>query len=297
METHTCYLMHKDIPVLTFLMNDEGMCCEVYCLYNRTHLPPGMTSSPGVGEVNRFLSGRMLSKKRPDVTRLKNLNLFDPSFFMPFHFVSAFDCYWIKYEGEVTMFEDVSLFRKTSVDTEDMTDVVTYSNYGHDPDIEILRDSPNLTVHFPYPVLVMMTEEKMHVLFEATINDRSLFLKREYAKYIEVLDGNYASYNDAIFYDVEDVADEHTELIFFEGYFNDVKKRPENAGLSDAELLVETIRENDIPGKEDYITSLLTLDDRFGLDRELYEMGVLRDPDTLVFKSFAPVFCFPEERA
>ena len=298
METHECYLMHKDTPVLSFTMNDDGMCCNVIDLYNRLHLPPGMQVSFDVNCVNRFLMERQFSSERKDVERLKVLNLFDPSMFFPFHFVSAFDCYWVRYEREGKMFSDVSFFGKTFSE-EDMgldTDVLTYANFDHTEDINVDRDSPNMTISSDEPRFIFPMEDGLHLLFETPVKDISMFLKKAYGKYMAAADGAYSYFDDSLFYDVILDSGESRELIPLSGYFQDEKDRPENAGMSDAELFITLMDRLSVPGGKEYMTALFALDDKFGIDRELTDVYVIRNPDTLTIESFAPVYNFPLQR-
>lgn len=295
MESHLCYLMHKDIPVMSFVLNDAGMCCEIKDMFLREHIPPGMGSPDSIGNINRFLAKRQLKPQRYDVLKIKRLAVFDPSYFSPFHFVSAFDCYWLKYENEVLSFSDVSFYQKEYEESYESCDVLTYINPDGMGNITVTRDSPNLTINSENPVFVVALDGgKSHILIEAGIRDKSIFLQEIYAKNgLPVVNGTYANYNDSIYYDIENITDETTEYIPFEGYFIDMRSKLENSGISEEELVFNCLKVHDFPDWDDFFPLMLELDQKFSIDRNYSQFGFLRNPDTLEIKSFAPIFCYP----
>ena len=285
---HTAYIMHKDMICMSFIMNEDGLCCGIKQIINKDHLPKGINGT--ILSVNRFLQGRQLSNKRADVLKIKDMGIIENEMLLPFHFLSPFDCYWVRFDGERMPFNAISLYNNYPG-----TDVFTLTE---DTVEDIDRDTANLSFHNKKQQFYVMSENesdkfKGKFLTEAYISDKSVFLQNIYAKYLSVLRGQYSIYKDKLFYDVPDVTSLNMEYIPYIGYFWEFWEKPENAGYTEKEALFESFRLNNFPDWEQFFSRLISMDEKYNLDRSLDEFGILRNPDTLEIISIAPLFSYP----
>lgn len=279
--THLAYLMHKDTSCLSFYMNDDGKCVELGKILNKQHIPPGVNSVLG---VNRFLKHRQLNPRRSDVQKIKELELCSEEMMLPFHFLSPFDCYWVKYDFEMVPFNALTLYQpKDDIDIFSVTEGTLLE--------DLSRDTANLSFESIHQAFYIQ-EDGGRYLQESPIKDNSVWLQKIYAKYLSVLRGKYSIYRDKLFYDVPNITSKTTEFISFEDYFVDFWESPENAGYTDEEAFFECLRQHNFPNWEQFISTLLSLDEKYHVERSMRSFGVLRDPDTLNIISMAPIFSY-----
>ena len=72
----------------------------------------------------------------------------------------------------------------------------------------------------------------------------------------------------------------------------ELELKPENAGMSEEELLLECFQRNDFPNRDRFLANLLALDEKYDINRSASTIGVLRNPDTLEIVSIAPLYCY-----
>lgn len=279
--THLAYIMHKDVSCLSFYMNDDGKCVELGRVLNKEHIPPGVNSILG---VNRFLKHRQLNPAREDVKKIKALNLCSEETMLPFHFLSPFDCYWVRYDFEMVPFNALTLYQP-----KDEIDIFTVEEGTLLEDLS--RDTANLSFDSKNQAFYI-SEDDGRFLQEAFIKNNSVWLQKIYAKYLSVLKGNYCIYRDKLFYEVPNITSRNMEYISFEDYFLDFWESPENAGYTDEEAFFECLRQQNFPNWEKTVSTLLSLDEKYGVERSMRSFGILRDPDSLSIISMAPIFSY-----
>lgn len=280
-------IYHKDTPTLTFYMNDNGKCVKVLSVQNAPHVPVGVTDA--VHTVNRWLNERSLDLNRRDVIRIRDLGIFNEEDFIPFHFLSPLDSYFIKYRGENMPYNSIDL-----MDNDYKADIFSITE-----DTEsVSRDSGNLGLSFPYEVYSIPRNEddERRLFIEEPMDVDSLYLQEKYADEVSVLEGRYSEYGDKLYFDVRNITDKSLEYIPLQDYFNMFWEDPVNAGYTREEALVNMLREYDFPDYEEAIPRIMYLDKLYGIEHSLMETGVLRNPDTLEIRMIAPLFCYRKPR-
>lgn len=279
-------IYHKDIPTVTFFMNENGKCSKVLSIENSRHVPIGINGS--ALSVNRWLRERSLNLKRHDVIRIMDLGIVDEENFIPLHFLSPTDSYFVKYSGENMPYNAINLY-----DNDYKIDV-----FSLDEDTEELtRDSGNLAQSRDYEVFSVppSEDEGRKLLFEEGMNDDSVYLQEMYADEIPVLDGRYAELKEKLYYEVDNITNKDMEYIPFKDYLDMFWENPINAGFTKEEAFFTMLKEYDFPDYEEVIPRILFLDDKYDIDRTLYDIGVLRNPDTLEIKAIAPLFNYKKK--
>lgn len=107
-------LMHKDIPVLSFIFSNQNRWVHIRDIFNEEHMPVNMLVQPqnlGAG-LNSFIDHRFIPRSRSNYDVIKTLYKMENSFELSFrsHMVSISDHYWVKYLDDSVIWADVNFY-------------------------------------------------------------------------------------------------------------------------------------------------------------------------------------------
>lgn len=284
-------LMHKNIETLKFIMNEDGICIKIQEILNEEHLPPALRNLNDVHDINYWLSQRRLAKDRPDVMTLQALHYLKDLCFYPLHYLSLYDCYWIKYEGETCTWASLSLYATPF--REDIFSM--YEMLGDEQDYS--RDTANLTIPGRYPITCSMDDQN-HFLFSMRISprDRSAYLQNIYQDYIPTIIGKYTLNGAILSYDFVNITDENIEYIPYQALYDNYRETHRAYDKEEEEVFFESLEYYQIPDGVDFVTKMIALDSKYQVPRELSDFGVLRNANTLKMISFCPIFLYPDKQ-
>lgn len=282
-------LMHKDIAVLRFSMQSNGYVNKILEIKNKEYLPISLKNIEGAMELNEYLTNRRISEEREDVQQIKELHYYSQNLYCPLHYISLYDCYWIKYDGEKICWNDINLYLLPTID-----DIFSVSTYIYQEE-ELSRDTANMTIPGKENIYCIRDEDnELWILKEVRMNNRDKYLQQKYKEYLPTIEGDYYIADNTLYYQLPIITSEDIEYIPFMEFYKTIKNNPIYNGLTEEELFFKTIEEYPILNidNNDYIEKMIALDSHYHVNRNFNQFGLLRDSNTLEFKGFSPLFSF-----
>lgn len=286
-------LMHKDIETVTFSMNEDGFCTRILSIENEAHLPPALRSLDQPYDISLWLCERRINESRPDVKALKESGITDPKNFLPLHYTSLYDCYWIRLSPEET-FSDMTLYQQPIAE-----DVFSFMEDQDQPfDIVLSRDTGNLTLPFSRECRCLQDEDNptvFYFLIRTELMEQPRYLEERYRERVPVVDGDYFMIYEEPFFRFSNATSPAVEYVSAEDLYSGAKKNPIYRGMEPEQIFLSAVSEEKIPKAKDYLCNLIALDNKYHVTRDLRSFGYFRDPDTLEPFGFAPVFFWPKK--
>lgn len=263
--------MHKDVEVATFSCKSNGDFNHLVEVKNEILLPD-KTREYEIATRRWLLTRRQSSRinEFSDVRRFYGQN-----FFTSRNLRSLNDCYWVRDDEENPgeTWDDVNPF-VTWDPTSDSLFMMMYKPADFDG---VDDSSPNLTISGTVPLMWYEFDEiglineraQSDITFyrEAKARNFDCVEKREY----KIVAGRVFSYRKV-------AVSENVERIPFDTYYNMM----EDKSLSKSENISRCCTELGIPDWGRFISEMIELDKVCGkIDRDLCDIGVLRDTETL----------------
>lgn len=284
-------LMHKDTEVCTFLLNESGVCSRILSVDNPSHLPPNLSWLDSEADVNFWLSQRRLSDKRADVQMLQDSGVVSPKDFTPIHYLSLYDCYWIRYNQD-ERFENVTLYQQPVMD-----DVFSFmEDHDESQDLVLSRDTGNLTLPYHRECYCLQDEDDANIfyfLFRTEITEQPEYLLGKYRDFVPTVDGDYFVLYDSVYFRFRNMTSPAMEYISAKDLFDGYNRNPLYKGLEPETILFRAIDDAKIPDARKFLSGMIAMDDKYHIRRDLSTFGYFRDPDTLQSFGFAPLFLWP----
>lgn len=273
-------LMHKGDKVIDCKFDSRGYLKAITRVYDEKLLPVGIDlckegDIPKL-DLQKWILSRGLALNRKDIASLRDF--YGNEVFQMHSAVSLFDCYWFA-DSKTKDWEEINPYTQWDCKTDSIFLMLSM----HPEEVkEYNYHSPNLTIPGRMPRL-WYTGEKGNLLLHGDAQgqmalykngkDNPLIAKREYKiLYGQVYATTLAETN-------QDV-----ELISFEDIYNSCQD-PEKSKSYNIKMCCEKYG---IPNWIDFFEKMAAFDEKIGNDsRELCDIGVLRDANTLEMIKFA----------
>lgn len=281
-------LMHKDIPTVEFLMNEQGNCSRVLSVSNEKHLPPSIPHINDEDDVNFWLKNRRVSDKRADVKALKDAHVVNESWFLPLHYLSLYDCYWVRL-NENERWDGINLYIQP-----EMEDVFSLmEDKDENKDVLMSRDTGNMTLSLPRECRYLQDESDCNIFYLAIrteLTEQPVFLQEKYRPYVPTVKGDYLFIYDEVYYRFQNQASLAMEYIPADDLFHGYASDPIYKGLPEEKIFFMAIDDVKIPNARKFLSGMLACDRKYNVARNISTFGYFRDPDTLKPFGFAPLF-------
>jgi hypothetical protein len=270
--------MHKDIKVAEVKFDSRGYLSKVTKVFNEEHLPP-CVRDPGdekllKTDLLRWTMTRSISTSRRDVSELREF--YGSDAFLPGNGVSLFDCYWFTHSK--MRWEDVNAY-----DNWDCRKDLLYLMFARPDEIrEMDTNSPNLTIPGRRHRLWFSDKDHTYLLFGDAQKEMAAYKLAEGSDI--VAEREYKILSGQIYAAVVSETDKEHEMVTLEDLYHSCERED----LSKMENLKACCEKYKIPDWKNFFQKMNEFDERTGNStRELSDVGVLRDPDTLEVIRFA----------
>lgn len=268
--------MHKHQRVAECKFDNRGFLKEVTRVEQEKFLPPG-TRIDGMNlkySLQNWLLFRSLSANRKEIASLREF--YGTMAFYSSNGISLFDTYWFSETGE-DEWDRVNAFENWDCKKDSF-----YLMQTHPQKVtQIHRDSPNLTVPGCAPRIWYKQDGQFCLLSE---DAKEMNAYKAGADYGHLMKRSYVLLGEKIYVKQDAQTSPKIECLSFDGYF----KEQMDPSLSKGKNLSRCCNYFEIPGWKDFLSSMLECDKKQGnQERELHDIGVLRDADTLEIIGFS----------
>ena len=272
-------LMHKGDKVAECRFDARGYLKTITRVYNEKLLPIGIDLSrqgdlPKL-DLQRWILSRGLAVNRRDIAPLREF--YGSEAFQPQAALSLFDCYWFA-DSEHKDWDAVNPYQNWDPKSDSV-----FLMFNHPEDLrEINNNSPNLTIPGKSQRLWYSMNGKFCMLHGDAQKEMSLYKAGKDNPL--VLERQYQILCGRIYVSTPSETDENTEWISFEDIYNSCAD-PENSKSGNIRACCEHYGLTDWA---EFFSEMSAFDEKTGNDsRELCDVGILRDADTLEIKGFA----------
>ena len=268
-------LMHKNTPVVSMRISSTGALEEIVRVFDESLLPE--RGEDTTRAMQRWLLLRGTSTARKDIQPLREF--YGSKMFTSVNMRSLFDTYWLKVSADET-WDSVNAFDNWDPDDDDIFLALLYPRDFEGP----RYDSPNLTVPgsleriwykdetHSLGIICSDAQKEMSEYNIAKKNNISIVKPKSYF----ILGGTIFTYEMAS-------TSKDIEQVSFDSLYN----ASEDKSLDKMENLQKCCETFHIPEWEGFLNEMLTFDELCGKeDRELSDIKVLRDADTLRILGF-----------
>ena len=285
-------LMHKDIAVMKFLIDEDSDIKNITEIYNADHMPfstKGSTNN-NLFAIKEWWKDRSIPITRDEYNRsISNLPGENSlSLVVKAHALSLTDQYWIKGVDENIRYDDVSFFSNNYAD--DIGDIFigkkkkgTISYYSPDSTSTGNLKKRWKTIAGQRYLCKAGTKPYQYEIFNEIIA----------SKIMNILDIDHVDYD--LTFDEDMMFCKSLDFISYNEDFVSAyqlsKYKPKKNDVSLYDHLMSIMKELRIPDYQKKINQMLFVDYLIGnVDRHLSNFGVIRDAKTLQFVRFAPIF-------
>lgn len=286
----TKILMHKNDKVCECKFDSRGYLENITNIFSEKLLPMGVGEENPVIELQKWILNRSISQNRRDIGNLREF--YGSPAFIPEMALSLFDCYWFSEKGE-PIWDEVNAF-----DNWDCRRDSIYLMLARPEELEhIDKDSPNLTVPGREPRIWYRLNDSEIMTNSAIEESRELCLlygnpQTQMDNYKKTSDNpivakrTYCILHNNIYVKVSAFTSKDIEMVCFDSLYNNVY----NKEKSKMENLTHCCEYYCIPNWKSFFANLIKYDEAIGnKDRELSDIYVLRNSDTLEIIGFAPL--------
>lgn len=287
-----CYLMHKDIPVCLFALNNEnGSLVSMGPIFNAKHMPLGTSGEYGFKSFSDWWIERSIPVSRSGLNKaLETLNISSPLLLLTKCYgLSLSDQYWIKPVDSSLNWKVINFFENNF--SEDLGEVL----FGKEVDKDLLNlSSPDATSIGNLKKRWKIIDERRILIKGGSNPIRQEPINEVIAsKVMDLLGISHVSYSLMIsggypYSECEDFISSENEFIPAVQILSVRKRR------NDESLYNHFIRCCNSLGINDAVDSInkMILVDYILLneDRHLNNFGAIRDANTLKFSGMAPIF-------
>ena len=268
--------MHKDTKVASCYFDKRGYLTQVIKVYNEEHLPV-IAQKNTLMNLQKWISMRLTSKERTDLAEF--LTIYDEELLNTLHATSLFDCYWFCDEDTAT-WDDVNPYKHF----DNNLDLVEQLLLSPSVSMELLpSSSPNLTIPGSKTQYWYKDGESLYLLFLNAKQEMNAYNKVK-NKDFPVSEMEYFIYKSQLFAKKKMLVSDTMEYIPFEEYYVLFEK---NQKHSRYQKLLDCCEHFNIPESKDFFIKMMEYDTLTNNDdRELNDIGVLRNPDTLEIVGF-----------
>ncbi len=281
-------ILHKNDRVASVEMDSRGFIGKIYDVYNPDLLPCVYSKDEADLKVGlqRWLLSRQLGRTRADIAPIKAF--YGTDVFASKHMVSLNDSYWIKDTEEAGNEEDadwdnVSPFKNWDYEED------CYFDLLHDPEntYDVDNISPNLTIPGNDPRFWYIKDDEIGIITENSQRDMKTYKKALDLGFEEfVAKRSYMILQGTIYSFHPTGTSEKIERIPFDLLYDSV--------ASDSEKKIDNLKncceKYNLPDWRKFLSAIMKLDNELGnKERNLCEIGVLRDSDSLEILGFEKI--------
>ena len=269
-------VMHKDDKVAEFKCKNNGNFDKLIKVYNE-ELLPDRTREAEIA-LQRWMILRSPSGLRKNFSALKEF--YGPENFVSVNMRSLFDCYWIKDADD----DEISWDSVNPYTTWDPSSDSIFMSIYKPFDFEAFDESsPNLTIPGVDPLIWYEFENGIGLLNENAQKDMRDYKVAKEMGIKMVAERKYKILSGRVFTFKEVNTSEEVERIPFDTLYN----LTEDPSKSKAENIKTCCEKFGIQNWKEFISSMIEFDNVCENNkRELFDIGVLRDANTLVYISF-----------
>lgn len=289
-------LMHKNKKVATCLFDKDGYLKQISEIHNEAHFPVMAQKNPLQG-LQQWIASRSPGKGRRDLAELKAF--YSPEKISSPHLASLFDAYWFQDTDDKKTWDEINFFSRFDNKTDGIEALLF--RQGSMGRYSLNMDSPNLTIPGSKERYWLKQNNKLYLIYRNAQAEMAEFRKGKTAiktlqedekdlglpkesSHNEILPREYILHNDILFTRIPVETNEHLERIPLEEYYIAANK---NKGQSKVQNLVRCCQQYQFPDYRKFFSLIADYDDAIGLEeRELAEVGVLRNADTLEIVGF-----------
>lgn len=287
-------LMHRNIPVIEFEVDDKENISKVYNMYNINHLPVGISMTGKYvnrTQLNDWWKNRSIPASRDGLANLlkeirisSTIELIEKSYGL-----SLSDQYWIKPTDKVLKWDDINFFNNDF--SEDIGNVIMGLNVKK-RDIDLI--SPDNTSDGNLKKRWKIINGKRYLLKSGTgLLQQEVFNEVLASKIMDLLNIPHVEYDvlwiEKTPYSIcEDFINDDEDLVPAWRFFLTKKK---NNNVDEYNHMLNLAKENGIPNYLKNIDKMLVLDYLIANeDRHYNNFGFIRDAITLKYKRVAPIY-------
>lgn len=284
-------LMHKNDKVCECKFDSRGYLENVSKIYTEDLLPVGVGGENINIEMQKWILSRSIAQNRKDIGALREF--YGSDTFIPQMGLSLFDCYWFSNDGE-PIWEHVNAF-----DNWDCRMDSVYLMLARPEEKQgINYNSPNLTVPGRDPrIWYRMDEGDVSGADSPNEDVKELCLlysnaQAQMALYKKGIDNpvvakrTYVILHNNIYARVSAYTSKEREIVSLDALYHTVYD-PQKSNM---ENLAHCCEHYEIPGWKEFFTNMTKFDEAIGnTERELSDVYVLRDSNTLKIIGFAPL--------
>jgi hypothetical protein len=291
-------LMHKRLPVASLEVDDVmGIILRINDITAPAHMPLGVAPEKSVTTIraiNEWWQKRAIPTKRSGLREaLMILKVYSPLELLEKSYgLSLSDHYWMRPVNKDLKWDDINFFENP------FSDDVGNALFGHDSGKNLSLSSPDNTSDGMLKKKWKIADGKRVLLkggsmpvYQEPYNEvlaTSLMERLDIPHAVYHLVQEKAAGKTEHLSACEDFVEVNTELVSAWRIYS-IKKQ--EAGTSFYQHFISCCNELGIPGVDDFLDRMLTLDFIIAnADRHLNNFGALRNPETLEWLGMAPVF-------
>lgn len=288
----TKILMHKNDKVCECKFDSRGYLENVIKIFSKELLPIGVDEEAINIEMQKWILSRSIAQNRKDIGSLREF--YGSDTFIPQMGLSLFDCYWFSDNGD-PIWEHVNAFDNWDC----RTDSVYIMLARPEEKQRINYNSPNLTIPGRDPRIWYRMDENDTMVASADGSDENKELCLLYSNaqtqmslYKKGKDNpvvakrTYVILHNNIYARVTAYTNKDTELVSLESLYHTVS----DPKKSNMENLAHCCNYYKIPNWKEFFVNMSKFDEVTGnTERELSDVYVLRNSNTLEFTGFAPL--------
>lgn len=269
-------VMHKNAPVAKYQCRSNGSFDKLLNVYDE-NLLPDKTQKTEIA-LQRWMILRMPSGLRKNFAPLKEF--YGQEHFISSNMRSLFDCYWIKDASDTeTTWDAINPYT-----TWDPSSDSIYMSIYKPADFEGFDESsPNLTIPGAAPLIWYEFDDCLGLINENAQKDMSEYKKAKELGIHVMAQRSYKILSGRVFTFRKSLTNCDVERISFDSLYNSV----EDPSKTKAENIKNCCEFYGIPNWKEFITEMIEFDNACGnKNRELFDIGVLRDANSLECISF-----------
>ena len=287
-------LMHRNIAVIDFEVDDKENISKVYNIYNLTHLPVGINMTGKYvnrTQLNDWWKNRSIPASRDGLAKLlkeirisSTVELIGKSYGL-----SLSDQYWIKPDNKDLKWEDINFFNNEF--SEDIGNIIMGVNVKK-TNIDLM--SPDNTSDGNLKKRWKIINGKRYLLKSGTgLLQQEVFNEVLASKIMKLLNIPHIEYDvlwigNTPYSICEDFIKDDEELVPAWRLFLSKKK---NNNADEYNHMLNLAKDNEIPNYIESIDKMLVLDYLIANeDRHYNNFGFIRDAITLKYKKVAPIY-------
>ena len=286
-------LMHKNDKVCECKFDSRGYLENISKIFNKELLPVGVGEKETNIELQKWILGRSIAQNRRDIGALREF--YGSSAFIPQMGLSLFDCYWFSDKGD-SIWEHVNAYDNWDC----RTDSIYLMLARPEEKQGINLDSPNLTIPGRDPRIWYRLDENEEMIAVADnkpetekelclLYSNAQFQMNYYKKGIDnpiVAKRSYVILHNNIYVRIPAYTSKEKELVVLEDLYHTMAD-PQKSNMENLTVCCEHY---EIPNWKEFFYYMQEFDHATGnKDRELSDVYVLRNSDTLKILGFAPL--------